>query len=96
MAHRDLELLEAIRRDDLSAVLSTRHEKPLDSLNLDDTPEMLCHWPYSIMVAAYFGSTKCFNYFFRTANLDCTDRVFSNFMTFPFPILDVPFFVIDT
>jgi hypothetical protein len=100
MAHRDLELLEAVRRDDLAAVLSSRYEKPLDSLNLDDTPEMLFHWPNSAMVAAYFGSTKSFNFFFRTGKLDYTDRDDVHFLVIdisfilPPPVEILPFFAL--
>jgi hypothetical protein len=75
MIPRDTELLEAIRRDDLASVLTTRHEKPLDCLQTDDTPPMLRQWPSPAMIAAFYGSLKCFDFFFRKGRIDYTDRV---------------------
>jgi hypothetical protein len=74
MSLRDLELLEAIRRDDLAYVLTTRYEKPLEALLGDDTPIMLSSLPSPMMVAAFFGSSKSFNFFFRTSRIDYRDH----------------------
>jgi hypothetical protein len=82
MLHRDMELLEAIRRDDLASVLTSRYEKPLDSLQIDDTPVMLRQWPSPIMIASYFGSVKCFDFFFHKANIDYLDRVLFVYFAF--------------
>jgi hypothetical protein len=74
MSLRDLELLEAIRRDDLAYVLTTRYEKPLEGLLSDDTPSMLTYVPSPMMVAAFLGSTKSFDFFLRTGRIDYRDH----------------------
>jgi hypothetical protein len=74
MSLRDLQLLEAIRRDDLADVLTTRDEKPLEALLGHDIPSMLTYLPSPMMVSAFFGSTKCFSFFVRTARIDYRDR----------------------
>jgi ankyrin len=71
---RDRELLESIRRDDLAYVLSTRYEKPFEALLPDDTPPILSNTPSPIQVAAYFGSTKCFNFYLRSGRTDYRDQ----------------------
>ena len=73
MSLRDCELIEAIRRDDLAYVMSTRYEKPLEALILDDMPTIVLSIPSPIMVAAFFGSTKCFNFFINEDKLDYLD-----------------------
>jgi len=76
MYDRDVELLEAIRRDDLAYVLTTRYEKPFSHLFVDDTPSILMDLPSPLMVAAYFGALKCFNFFnSKKKNSDYTDTV---------------------
>jgi hypothetical protein len=74
MSLRDLELLEALRRDDLAYVLTTRYEKPLEALLADDTPFMLTYLPSPMMAAAFFGATKCFQFFLRTGRTDYRDH----------------------
>ena len=65
MSFRDLELLETIRRDDLAYLLTTRYEKPLVGLLADDSHEMLGARPSPLMVAAFYGSTKCFKFLYE-------------------------------
>jgi hypothetical protein len=84
MSLRDIELLETIRRDDLAFLLTTRYEKPLDSLLWDDCPPMLQKTPSPMMVAAYYGSQKCFNFLMNTARHDYLDEVCLFFMTSDF------------
>lgn len=59
---RDVEVFESIKEDNLSYLLTTRHEKRLRNIDLCDTPEMLLGECYPIQVASYFGATKCFFY----------------------------------
>ena len=62
---RDIELFEAIRRDDLSTIVSSQSLDIVRNLMVDDLPDMLINHPSFLMVAAYYGSTKCFNYIFE-------------------------------
>lgn len=62
---RDIELFEAIRRDDLSTIVSSQSLDIVRNLMVDDLPDMLANHPSFLMVAAYYGSTKCFNYIFE-------------------------------
>lgn len=75
MASRDYELYNAIKNDDLSYVVSLRSEKPLDSLYGYDIPEIFKHVTYPIMVAAYFGSKKVFNFYSNNSDFDVVDDV---------------------
>lgn len=79
MSLRDFELLEAIRRDDLAYVLTTRYEKPLEGLLSDDAPSIFLQFPSPMMVAAYFGSIKCFEFFTHTGKVDYLDAFVSFF-----------------
>lgn len=88
MSLRDFELLEAIRRDDLAYVLTTRYEKPLEGLLSDDTPNLFLQFPSPMMVAAYFGSIKCFEFFTHTGKVDYLDA----FVLFFFFIYKIPFY----
>ena len=73
MSLRDFELLEAIRRDDLAYVLSTRYEKPLEGLLQDNVPNIFLEIPSPMMVAAYYCSKKCFNFFTQSSNINYLD-----------------------
>jgi hypothetical protein len=75
MSCRDVEVLETIRRDDLAYLLTIRHEKPLEYLIPDDVPAMLQRRPSPMMIAAFFGSQKCFNFFLGRARRDYLDQV---------------------
>ena len=74
MSFRDIEIFEAIKRDDLSYLLATRYEKILDNLLPDDTHPFLLNNPTSLMVSAFFGSLKCFNFLFKKSNIDYRDE----------------------
>jgi hypothetical protein len=85
MFHRELELIEAIRRDDLAYVVTTRHQKPFTHLMFDDTPAMLLHAPSPAMAAAYYGSTKCFHFFYDSDGSKYLDQAVSSLCArFPF------------
>lgn len=62
MVQRTMELFEAIRRDDLASLVMCLHDDVLHCLVPDDTPQILLDKPYPIMVAAYYGSIRCFTY----------------------------------
>ena len=81
---KDIELYEALRRDDLVTVISGLFDSLLNELSPDDTPEMLLSNPSSIMVAAFFGSTKCFNFLFNRVNIHYADVSFNIFKKFFF------------
>lgn len=70
---RDVEIVESIRRDDLAYILGTRYEKPLKNLLEHDTHPMLLKSPSPMMVAAFYGATKCFEFFLKTGRLDYED-----------------------
>ena len=88
---KDIELYEALRRDDLVTVISGLFDSLLNELSPDDTPEMLLSNPSSIMVAAFFGSTKCFNFLFNRVNIHYADVSFNIFKKFFFFISLIEF-----
>ncbi|EAY11169.1 hypothetical protein TVAG_498630 [Trichomonas vaginalis G3] len=73
MSFRDLEVFEAIRRDDLAYILACRPEKPLAGLLPEDAHPMLLNDPSPLMVSAFFGATKCFKYFLPRISIDYKD-----------------------
>ena len=77
MRFKDSELLEAIQNDDLAFVTSARFEKPLEGLLPEDSPQLLLNIPTPLMVAAYYGSIKCFNYFKKVIDVNARDQVYS-------------------
>ena len=68
---REIELFEALRRDDLSTVMSSQYQRILKTLSREDTPEFILPNPSTLMVAAYFSSVHCFN--FLLAKFDSLD-----------------------
>lgn len=86
---RDLEIVQAIRRDDISFLMMTRCETGLECLFSDDAPIMFAHIPFPIMIAAYYGATKCFNYLFSTTQIKRIDQfgVSFSFIDTPFTLL---------
>jgi hypothetical protein len=75
MTHRNTEVLEAIRRDDLAFLMSTRYEAILDCLLASDTPEMLREPCTALMVAAYFGAVRCFYFLVKRSNVEVRTAV---------------------
>jgi hypothetical protein len=75
MFHRELDMIEAIRRDDLAYVLTIRPQARFTHLMFDDTPLLLMNAPSPAMVAAYFGSTKCFNFLYDSESSKYLDQV---------------------
>ena len=73
MSFRDLELLDAIQRDDLAFVMSCRYEKPLFGLYPEDCHPMLLNEPNALMVSAFFGSFKCFTFLSSFLSYDYLD-----------------------
>ena len=59
---RDVEVLEAIKQDNLAYILLLRSEKLLTLLPAEDTPEMLLHRPTTLQVSAFYGAEKCYFY----------------------------------
>jgi len=79
--YRDIEIHEAIRRDDLSYLMNTRHEKILEYMLVDDVHPMLTDKPSTLMIAAFYGSTRCFKYLFNDEQYDYKDeRVLLRFL----------------
>lgn len=72
MILRDSETYEAIRRDDLGYLMCTRYESVLEFVVTLDTPELLRCDASPLMVAAYFGSVKCFSFLYKKGNVDYT------------------------
>ena len=71
---RDLEIMQAIMRDDVAYLMMMRHGSVLEILFSDDTPPILALRPYPIMVAAYYGATKCFNFLLNTNQVRQADQ----------------------
>ena len=84
VSYRDIEIYEAIRRDDLALLMSCRPERLLSNLPPDDTNPILLQEPDSLMVAAFYGATKCFNFLRSRVSLDYTDKYvpFENIFSF--------------
>lgn len=59
---RDIEVVEAIKRDDLAYLLLLRSEKLINILPSDETNEMLMNHPTSLQIAAFYGAEKCYFY----------------------------------
>lgn len=77
---REIELFEALRRDDLSTVMSSQYQRVFKTLTREDTPEFILPNPSTLMVAAYFGSIHCFNFLItKFDSLDFRDVFFYNF-----------------
>lgn len=74
MSVRDTEILEAIRRDDLSYLITTRYQGPLHYLDPEDTHTMLMDHPSALMVAAFYGATKCFKFLLNKLDTNYRDR----------------------
>lgn len=70
MIQRNSEIFEAIRRDDLAYLMCTRYESVLEELPRSDVPEMIRYDSTPLMIAAYFGSVKCFSFLFKKGNID--------------------------
>ena len=77
ISYRDLEVFEAIRRDDLALIMSCRSEKLLSNLPLDDVNPMLLNDPSPLMVAAFYGATKCFFFLLERVSSRYTDTKIS-------------------
>lgn len=74
---REIELFEALRRDDLTTVMSAQYQRVIKSLIKEDTPDFLLAHPSTLMIAAYFSSTHCFNFLFtKFDTLDYHDVFF--------------------
>ena len=82
ISYRDIEVFEAIRRDDLALVMSCRSEKLLTDLPPDDTNPILMYEPSPLMVAAFYGATKCFKYFLDRVSTKYVDQYFPFFNIF--------------
>ena len=74
MSVRDTEILEAIRRDDLSYLMTTRYQGPLYYLDPEDTHPMLMDRPSALMVAAFYGATKCFRFLLNKLDTNYRDK----------------------
>ena len=83
LSFRDLEVLEAIRRDDLAFVISCRSEKNLCTVPAEDVNPILLDKPSPLMVSAFYGATKCFKYFIaKGISKDYRDENISFFIFF--------------
>lgn len=87
---RDVEVMEAIKRDDLAYVLTTRSEKVLEHLCLDETEQMLTFGPSPLMTAAFYGATKCFDFFLKNGNIDYVDYSVSFLFLVDRPSISLP------
>lgn len=77
---REVELFEALRRDDLSTVMSAQYQRVIKNVMREDTPDFLLQNPSTLMIAAYFSSTHCFNFLFNKFDtLDYHDVFFYYF-----------------
>ena len=74
MALRNNEIYEAIRRDDVAYLMGTRCESILELLIDSDIPDMLKCDVTPLMVAAYYGSFKCFSFLLKKGNTDYVVR----------------------
>jgi hypothetical protein len=68
MRHRESEIYEALRRDDLGLLVASRFEGALSYLPSSDIPELLRGPVTPLMVAAYYGSFRCFNFLVKRMN----------------------------
>lgn len=100
MSFRDLEVFEAIRRDDLAYVLSCRSEKPLAGLFAEDAHPILLNDPSPLMVSAFFGATKCFKYFLSRVSIDYKDaaihHIFIKDTAYTLPLLEEIYLFLTT
>jgi hypothetical protein len=74
MRVRECEIYESLRRDDLSSIMSSRYEGLLSSLPKSDLPDMFRGQVTTLMVAAYFGSYRCFRFLIKHVKSDLTTK----------------------
>lgn len=72
---RDTQIYNAIARDDVAYLTLCRYESNLRSLCEEEVHPMLQNTPSPLMVAAFFGSVKCFNYLFPRSDVMYSDDV---------------------
>ena len=82
ITYRDIEVFEGLRRDDLALIMSCRSEKLLTDLPPDDTNPILMNEPSPLMVAAFFGATKCFKYLLTRVSTKYLDQFVPIFFYF--------------